>query len=83
MYISSQKTLILRLEEISNKVSVFQLVSHKKDLLSFLENAVSIEGDDTIVFHEDMKKYLSSLNSEQYIFKSSVPPPLHEYPIDT
>ena len=75
----TQAELKIRLEAVSKKIAMVQLVSRKGDLLPFIKNFARLDGDQ-MVFIEKGKEHSTSRAIQQ--FDGEIPPPLHSMDVD-
>lgn len=75
----TQAELKIRLEAVSKKMVMIQLVSRKSDILSFISNLARLEGEQ-LVFTETGKEHSDSRTIQQ--FDGEIPPPLHPMDFD-
>ncbi len=79
--IASQQSFRTHLQEIASHTIIIQLVNRTSDVLNFIANAISIDNNNTIVYHSSSKAYLDqqTINNS---FTGSIPSPIHNYVIE-
>ena len=82
--LTNQLTLLEEITELSSRISVIQLINRTRDLLPFIEKAVKVDDNNAIVTIENLHDYLKSTQSNNAkICKTSVPPPIKEYILES
>ncbi|MGQ0829819.1 MAG: ATP-binding cassette domain-containing protein [Bacteroidota bacterium] len=76
--LASQKSFRTLLGEIADQTAIIQLINRKSDKLDLISNVISIDDDNTIIYHENSETYFSEKNTRP-AFNGSVPPPLFNY----
>lgn len=74
--IKSQQDLAELFKNIGDKI-VVQLINRNKDLLPFIDNALSIDEDNNLLFYENVGQYLKENNTESSIYLSKIPAANH------
>lgn len=81
---TAQYSLQFMLAEIAEHTTLIQLISRKKDLLSFINNAVSLENDNKVTQLSNISVFLEKNNGEEHFtFVRPIPPPIHHYMMDS
>ncbi len=82
--LTNQLTLLEEITELSSRISVIQFINRTRDLLPFIEKAVKVDDNNAIVTIENLHDYLKSTQSNNAkICKTSVPPPIKEYILES
>ena len=80
--IAGQASLLKQISELSETVSVIQLINRNRDLMPFINNAVRIE-EERILDIDDIETYLSNHKTDSLLLDNkTVPPPIKEYVLD-
>lgn len=79
--ITSQQSLRTQLEEIAKHTVIIQLIHRTSDVLKFINNAISIDDTNTIIYHKSCRTYLDEYNVN-ITFKGTIPPPIHNLTIE-
>jgi molybdate transport system ATP-binding protein len=74
--LKSQADLAELFENISDKI-IIQLINRNKDLLPFIENAISIDENNKLVFYENIGEYLKENRNETNIYLAKIPSANH------
>lgn len=74
--IKSKQDLAELFKNIGDKI-VVQLINRNKDLLPFIDNAISIDEDNNLLFYENVGQYLKENNTESSIYLSKIPAANH------
>jgi molybdate transport system ATP-binding protein len=70
--LKSQADLAELFKNIGDKI-IIQIINRNKDLLPFIENAVSIDEDNKLVFYENVGNYLKENSKETNIYLAKIP----------
>ena len=80
--ITGQASLLKQISELSETVSVIQLINRNRDLMPFINNAVRIE-EERILDIDDIETYLANHKTDSLLLDNkTVPPPIKEYVLD-
>ncbi|MFP5042086.1 ATP-binding cassette domain-containing protein [Parasediminibacterium sp. JCM 36343] len=79
--IATQASLLQKLIEISEHISIVQFINRAKDLLPFIANAASLEGNQ-LIFYDSVQAYLSQhLAAHLETLPAPVPKPIRAFDI--
>ena len=56
--VASQQVFRLKLEEVSMHTPIIQLVNRVEDILPFIKNILSVDDDNIVTYHKDVKLFL-------------------------
>ena len=71
--VTSQDELRNILSKLSTQIIFIQLINRTIDILPFIENALSIEDDNSIHYHDNVEAYLKEKADHRFIFNGELP----------
>lgn len=75
--VESRHKLGKKLEEISGKITILQVVKRKDSLLPFINQAILIK-NERVLFTGTIEEYLNNyVTNDPFTFEGELPPPLH------
>lgn len=82
--IDSQSSLVLMLQEVAAHAPIIQLINRTRDILPFIKNAVSINDDNVIVYHNDITEYINQQQTKKDpVFSGTIPASDHNYSFES
>ena len=77
--IATRKSLKTMLHEASHKTIFIQLVHRERDLLSFIDNILTVENKNYFILQPNKNAFLQQYHLQENYFSDEIPPPLRVY----